>query len=185
MMPEHSQASANGQLLRKLVFIALLMFGFGFAMVPFYEKICQVAGLTELARADEIGNTQIDKSRTLTIQFDGNTRNLPWRFEPLQRVVTAHPGELVQVFYRVTNTSGQDIVGQAVPSYGPAFAASHVKKLECFCFARQELKAGEVRDMPVQLVIDSAFPKGADTITLSYTFFEVPGKPRLSSPVKG
>lgn len=185
MKSERNQASLNGQTLRKLVFIALVMFGFGFAMVPFYEKLCQVAGITELARADEVANTQIDRSRKLTIQFDANTRSLPWRFEPLQREVTVHPGELVQVAYRVTNTSGKDVVGQAVPSYGPTFAASHVRKLECFCFARQELKAGEVRDMPVQLVIDATFPKDVDTITLSYTFFEVPGNPKLAPPAKG
>lgn len=177
--------AANGQMLRKLVVVTLLMFGFGYAMVPFYKKLCEVAGITELARADEPANTQVDTSRTLTVQFDGNSHGLPWTFEPLQRAVKVHPGQLIQVSYRVTNNSKAAIVGQAIPSYGPTFAASHVKKLECFCFARQELKAGEVRDMPVQLVIDSGFPKEVDTITLSYTFFEVPGNPKLSNQAKG
>jgi len=180
-----SVSKANAVVFRKLVVITLVMFGFGYAMVPFYKKICEVAGLNELDRPDEVTNTQIDTSRTITVQFDGNTRDLNWSLEPLQREIRAHPGELVQVSYRVTNRTGNTIVGQAIPSYGPKYAGEHVSKLECFCFARQELKAGESRDMPVQLVFDTRLPKEVDTITLSYTFFEVPGSGKLPKAAKG
>lgn len=163
-------------MLRRLVFMALVMFGFGFALVPFYEKICEVTGINNLGKPDELAlNTQVDASRTLTIEFDANVRDLPWEFRPLTRSIRAHPGEMVQVVYEVRNTSSAPIVGQAVPSYGPGLAAQYMKKLECFCFTRQALAPGETRQMPVQFVVEAGLPSDVSTITLSYTFFELKG----------
>ncbi|MFN0313626.1 MAG: cytochrome c oxidase assembly protein [Burkholderiales bacterium] len=178
-------AKANTTLLRKLVVVTIVMFGFGFAMVPFYKKICEVSGITELAQADEAVNSQVDTSRWLTLQLDANTRGLPWEFEPMQKEIRVHPGQLIQVSYRVKNTSANKIVGQAIPAYGPSFAGKYVSKLECFCFTRQEFQPHEAREMPVQLVIGTDLPKEVDTVTLSYTFFEVPGNPSLQKAPKG
>ncbi len=156
--------------------MALIMFGFGFALVPFYEKICEVTGINNLGKPDELAlNTQVDASRTLTIEFDANVRDLPWEFRPLTRSIRAHPGEMVQVVYEVRNTSSAPIVGQAVPSYGPGLAAQYMKKLECFCFTRQALAPGETKQMPVQFVVEAGLPSDVSTITLSYTFFELKG----------
>lgn len=156
--------------------MALVMFGFGFALVPFYEKICEVTGINNLGKPDELAlNTQVDASRTLTIEFDANVRDLPWEFRPLTRSIRAHPGEMVQVVYEVRNTSSAPIVGQAVPSYGPGLAAQYMKKLECFCFTRQALAPGETKQMPVQFVVEAGLPSDVSTITLSYTFFELKG----------
>lgn len=166
----------NKAMLRRLVVMALVMFGFGFALVPFYEKICEVTGINDLGKPDELAlNTQVDASRTLTIEFDANVRDLPWEFRPLTRRIQVHPGEMVQVVYEVTNNSPAPIVGQAVPSYGPGLAAQYVKKLECFCFTRQTLAPGETKKMPVQLVVEAGLPSDVSTITLSYTFFELNG----------
>lgn len=176
----------NRRTLRKLIVVALLMFGFGFALVPFYEKICQVTGLRSLFQPDTPTNTQVDTSRQLNIEFDANVRSeLPWRFGPDQRRLTANPGQMIQVVYDVENTAGRDIVGQAIPSYSPARAANYVAKLECFCFNQQRFKAGEKRRMPVLLVIDPALPADIHTITLSYTFFEVAGTNTPASAAPG
>jgi cytochrome c oxidase assembly protein subunit 11 len=165
---------ANLAMLRRLAIMAVVMFGFGFALVPFYKKICEVGQLNYLDRPDELPvNTQVDRSRLLTIEFDANTHDLPWDFRPLTRSITAHPGEMVQVVFEVHNKSTSAIVGQAVPSYGPGVAARYMKKLECFCFTRQALNPGETRQMPVQFVVQSGLPAELSTITLSYTFFEV------------
>ena len=86
-----------------------------------------------------------------------------------------HPGELVHVEYEIANVRGAPVTGQAVPSYGPALAAQYFRKLECFCFQQQTLGPGETRRMPVTFVVDPALPKDVNTITLSYTFFEVAG----------
>ena len=168
--------AVNRQMLKRLSVFALVMFGFGFAMVPFYQKICQVTGITNLLRADAAPvNTQIDTSRWVTLEFDANTHGLPWQFAPVQKSVRVHPGELAHVVFEVRNDGPKAIVGQAIPSYGPKHAAGYVKKLECFCFKQQVLAAGEKREMPVQFVVDPALPKSVDTLTLSYTFFEVQG----------
>lgn len=172
-----TRSPENTALLRKLLVVACVMFGFGFALVPFYKKICEVTGINNVLKADEVANTQVDTTRTLTVQLDSNLRSeLPWTFAPLEKSVRVHPGELAHVTYEVRNNSGRAVTGQAIPSYGPQVAARHFRKLECFCFTQQTLKPGETRRMPVVFVIDKDLPADVNTITLSYTFFEVEGK---------
>lgn len=170
----------NRRMLKKLLLVALGMFGFGFALVPFYNKLCEVAGLRELWQPGQAAaaNTQVDLTRTVTIEFDSNIRLLPWTFKPRAASTEIHPGELAQMVYEVKNTLDEPVTGQAIPSYGPRHAAQYFKKLECFCFTQQTLAAGEVRQMPVVFVIDPHLPKDINTITLSYTFFRVDGAKR-------
>jgi cytochrome c oxidase assembly protein subunit 11 len=175
---ERRVAAANRVLFGKLALVAALMFGFGFALVPFYEKICQVTGIRNLLKPDEISvaNTQVDRTRTITIEFDANTQRIAWTFRPLEGHRTVHPGEVTQVVYEIRNTLDRPVTGQAIPSYGPQRAAQYLKKLECFCFQSQTLAPGEVRRMPVVFVLDPALPADVNTVTLSYTFFEVAGR---------
>ncbi len=170
-----AQRRANRVLVRKLAIVAAGMFGFGYALVPFYDKICEVTGLRNIARADPLVNTQVDATRLVRLELDSNVRNLPWRFRALEPVVQVHPGEVSQTEFEVVNTTDHVITGQAIPSYGPQYAAQYFRKLECFCFAPQTLQPGETRRMPVVFVIDPAAPRDLSTITLSYTFFEVEG----------
>jgi cytochrome c oxidase assembly protein subunit 11 len=170
-------AAANRRLLKKLLIVAAGMFAFGFALVPFYEQICEVTGIRNVLRPDELpANTQVDTTRSVTIEFDSNTHDLAWTFKPLARSVQVHPGELATVAYEVRNALDRPVTGQAVPSYGPQHAAQYFKKMECFCFRSQTLAPGEVREMPVVFVVDPALPADVNTITLSYTFFEVAGR---------
>jgi cytochrome c oxidase assembly protein subunit 11 len=172
----------NGRMLAKLAVATVAMFGFGFALVPFYYKICEVTGINKGAEQSLVKNTQIDTSRWVTLEFDANINEaLPWRFRPEIRSMKVHPGQLVQVEYEVTNTSDAQIVGQAVPSYGPARAAAAFKKIECFCFTPQTLAAGETRRMPVLFVLDPALEAGLHTVTLSYTFFETGSQTRAQA----
>ena len=177
--------SENRRLLVRLTVAAVVMFGFGFLLVPFYEKICEVTGLNNLLRADSVANTQIDATRTVTVQFDANVHDLPWRFRPLQASVQVHPGELVTVAYEVSNGRSEPVTGQAVPSYGPQVAGKFFRKMECFCFTQQTLAPGEKRLMPVAFVVDPGLPADVGTITLSYTFFEIAGRRIVSDGGKG
>ena len=170
-----AQRDANRTLLRKLAVVAMGMFAFGYALVPFYEKICEVTGLRNIASADAVTNTQVDATRIVRVEFDSNVGNLPWRFRPLAPILEVHPGAVTQAEFEVVNTTGRAITGQAIPSYGPQYAAQYFRKLDCFCFAQQTLQPGESRRMPVVFVIDPAAPRDLATITLSYTFFEVEG----------
>jgi cytochrome c oxidase assembly protein subunit 11 len=151
------------------------MFAFGYALVPFYEKICEVTGLRNIGAADAVANTQVDATRVVRIEFDSNVRSLPWRFRALEPKLDVHPGAVSQAEFEVVNTTDRPITGQAIPSYGPQYAAQYFRKLDCFCFAQQTLQPGESRRMPVVFVIDPAAPRDLATITLSYTFFEVEG----------
>ncbi len=175
-------ASANRRLLLRLALSAVAMFGFGFLLVPFYETICEVTGINNFLRpeaeagARAVVNTQVDVGRVVTVQFDANLHDLAWQFRPLQRSVQVHPGELVHVDYEVSNPGDVAVTGQAVPSYGPQLAGRYFNKLDCFCFTQQTLAPGEVRTMPVVFVINPELPAEVNTITLSYTFFELQGR---------
>jgi cytochrome c oxidase assembly protein subunit 11 len=124
----------------------------------------------------------VNAARLVTIELDSNLRsNLPWTFRALQPSVRIHPGELTTVMYEIRNTADHAVTGQAIPSYGPQLAVRYFKKLECFCFTQQTLNPGEVREMPVVFVIDGGLPDDVNTITLSYTFFEVEGTAKSKS----
>ena len=170
----------NRRMVGKLVAVTVLMFGFGYALVPIYRTICEALGVNVLARAEAqggeaVGNSQVDLSRTVTIEFDANSRG-PWDFKPAQAKVDVHPGEVTTVMYEFRNRQSRTMAAQAFPSYAPNVAMAHFKKLECFCFTEHVLKPGESKQWPVVFVVDRKLPKDVRTITLSYTFFEVGGK---------
>ena len=173
-----AQRRDNRVLLTKLGVIVVAMFGFGYALVPFYEKICEVTGLRDIDKADAVVNTQVDATRVVRIEFDTNLHDMPWKFRALETTADIHPGAVTQVVFEVVNTSDRPVTGQAIPSYGPRDAAQYFRKLDCFCFTRQTLAPGETRRMPVVFVVDPAMPKDLSTITLSYTFFKVEGNGR-------
>jgi cytochrome c oxidase assembly protein subunit 11 len=167
----------NNRMLTRLSIVAVAMFGFGFALVPFYDHICRALGVNSMVEKSELpANTQVDLTRTVTIELDANAHGMPWRFQPTVRHLKVHPGELVHVEYVVANVRDTPVTGQAVVSYGPTLAGGFVRKLDCFCFTQQTLAAGETRRMPVSFVLDAGLPADINTFTLSYTFFEVAGK---------
>jgi cytochrome c oxidase assembly protein subunit 11 len=178
--PRNQQVqSDNRSILRKLVVVSVLMFGFGWALVPLYRKICEVTGINVVTLRDADAeraakNTQVDTSRTVVVEFDANTQGA-WQFRPQISHLEVHPGELVHITYDLVNLRDRSVAGQAIPSYVPLEAASHVQKLECFCFTQQTLAAGETRRFSVVFFIDPQLPREVGTVTLSYTFFEVAG----------
>lgn len=176
----------NTVMFKKLLVVAAGMFAFGYALVPMYQAICEFTGINILALGErelpgsgsaraKAGNTQVDKSRTITVEFDANARG-PWLFKPAQNSVQVHPGELMTVMYEFENVQDRVMSAQAIPSYAPRQAAAHFNKLECFCFNQYTLAPGEKKQWPVAFVIDPKLSKDVTTITLSYTFFEVGAK---------
>lgn len=175
----------NSRMVGKLLVITAVMFCFGYALVPLYKAICTALGLNVLSLSEQVVsgqggslagvNTQVDRSRTITVEFDANARGI-WKFKPAVSSVEVHPGELTTVMYEFTNTQNRTMAAQAIPSYAPMQAMAHFNKLQCFCFNEYTMKAGESKQWPVVFVIDPKLPKDVSTITLSYTFFEVGGK---------
>jgi cytochrome c oxidase assembly protein subunit 11 len=165
-------AERNALLARKLVIIAGIMACFGLALVPFYRQICEATGISQSRITAQIASGQADLARTVTVEFVASS-SVGWTFEALDPLVDVHPGQSTTVRYRVVNTTGRRIVAQAVPSYAPAEAATHFKKLKCFCFDQQTFAPGESRDMQVVFVVEPDLPAQIARISLSYTFFDV------------
>lgn len=175
----------NKSIVLKLSILAVAMLGFSYALIPIYKSACD-AGWLEVNRIDnsnpyanvnknvDTSNTQVDKTRWVTVEFVAATDSkMPWKFEAQQKSIRIHPGEMTNVVYDVINTTNKEITGVAVPSYTPALSVKYFQKVECFCFTQQKLGPHETRGMPVVFVVTPDLPKDVDTISLSYTFFEV------------
>ena len=188
---------ANMTMAGKLSVVALAMLAFGYALGPIYNAICEMTGINILALGErnntgidvgKVTNTQLDRSRTITVEFDANVRG-PWEFKPAQRSLQVHPGELVTVMYEFQNVQNRRMAAQAIPSYAPMQAGAHFNKLQCFCFNQYTLEPGEKKSWPVVFVIDPKLSRDVATITLSYTFFEVggttPAAPQPTAAVVG
>jgi cytochrome c oxidase assembly protein subunit 11 len=181
--------SENLKMVGKLAVVTAGMFCFGYALIPIYKHICEITGINILSVSERMvpgngttgaavklpANSQVDTTRTITVEFDANARG-PWDFKPQKSSIQVHPGELATVMYEFQNVQNRRMAAQAIPSYAPHQAASHFNKLECFCFNQYTLEPGEKKQWPVSFVIDPKLPKDVTTITLSYTFFEVGGK---------
>ena len=168
------RARLNGKTARRLAIVVLAMFGFGYALVPLYDVLCEITGLggrTGVVTAGALDG-RVDTSRTVKVQFLGSVSSqLPWEFRPNVASMEVHPGQVYETTYFARNLSPAATIGQARPSVAPSAASLHFNKTECFCFVQQEFAPGEARDMPVRFVLSRDLPADIATVTLSYTFF--------------
>jgi cytochrome c oxidase assembly protein subunit 11 len=171
-----ARAHANTRLTLKLLGFALGAFGFGFALVPLYEVLCEVTGFgnkKDLVEAAPVQQLAPDDSRLVTVEFVADLPSVgSWEFRPKIAEMKVHPGRLYQVDYVAHNLTGRDTVAQAIPAVAPGKATAFFRKTECFCFVPQKFAKGEERTMPVRFVVDPNLPKSLDRITLSYVFYD-------------
>lgn len=164
--------------------VVAIMFGFCFAMVPIYNMLCKATGINTsvldeglITPSGDASNKDIDFTRELTVQFVAtNHMGMPWEFHPNVVSVRVHPGESKKVTFFAKNNTEKDMISQAIPSMTPSEAVSHFHKIECFCFNKQPLKAGESKNMPLVFQLDKKIPKNVHVITLSYTLFDITPK---------
>ena len=160
-----------------LVLIVVLMFGFGFALVPLYDVFCEVTGLngkTKGAYQGQVNAQAAPSERTITVQFIANRNdNLSWDFVAEEEEIKLSVGERKKTHFSVNNTYDKAVVAQAIPSVSPPQAADYLNKIECFCFQRQPLEAGEAKQFPLVFFIDPALPEDISKLTLSYTLFDI------------
>jgi cytochrome c oxidase assembly protein subunit 11 len=169
----------NGRLARRLAAVAVAMIAFGFLLVPLYRVYCRVTGENDTTirriSAGDASRQKIDTQRWVTVEFVATTSGtLPWAFSPESPRLRVHPGDLVLTRFHARNVGNRAIVGQAIPTITPGEAAGHFHKIECFCFTRQPLAPGEAKEMPLEFQVDAQLPADVTTLTLAYTFFEVP-----------
>ena len=155
--------------------VAVGMLGLAYAAEPLYKAFCAVTGFGGTTQvATERPKEILD--RVVRVYFDTNVETgAPLAFRPSQPFVDVRIGETMMTFFELTNTSDEPVRAMASKNVVPHKAGVYFEKIECFCFQQQTLGPGEVRRMPVVFVIDPALPKSVNTITLSYTFFEVAG----------
>lgn len=168
-------AEKNKWLVAKLASAIVLMFGFGFALVPLYDVFCEITGINgRLVNNNREQAQLVDSSRTVRLQFTTSVApGMPWKFKPHINYIDVHPGESKVVKFLASNQSGGDITGQAVPSVSPGIASLYLNKTECFCFEQQILKSGESIDMGLVFFVSTEIPHDIKTLTLSYTLFNV------------
>lgn len=167
------RALSNRRIVAGLLTVILGSLLFVSVQPRLYKAFCEWTGLYDIDRAEQVTATSIP-GRPVTLEFDANSHDKGLSFHPETTSLVVKTGAIVHVTYRVENTRDTSVIGQAVPSYGPQHAGGYVKKLDCFCFKQQTFAPHEVREMPVVFVLDRQLPEDVNTVTLSYTFFEVP-----------
>ncbi len=170
-------SSVNSKSAFKLCLVAAAMFGFGYALVPLYDVICDITGLngkSDSVTQQQEANFDVDESRTITVEFIANlNQSMAWDFKPEVAKMVVHPGKSYQTSFFVNNKTEHSMIGQAIPSVAPPDAASKFIKTECFCFTSQLLEAGQSMEMPLVFVISPTLPDHIKTVSLSYTYFDV------------
>ena len=169
-------ARANRRLAIRLFVVTVAMFGFGYALVPLYDIVCDITGIggrTGVVSEATAATGGVDSTRVVKVQFVATVSStLRWKFDGPGQPLEVHPGKVYEASFSAANLSNRPVVAQAVPSVTPVGAAAHFNKIECFCFTRQRLEPGETRDMPVRFVVNEEIPRRIGTLTLAYTFFE-------------
>jgi cytochrome c oxidase assembly protein subunit 11 len=172
----NDRAGLNRRLTLKLGAVALGAFGFGFALVPFYDVLCKLTGAgdrKQLVREAAGPTGPVDESRLVTVEFMANLPTVgSWQFQPEVRQMKVQPGRLYEAKFLATNQTGKATWAQAVPDIAPSKATAFFHKTECFCFTPQQFAVGEAKHMPVRFFVDPALPKYVDRITLAYTFYD-------------
>ncbi len=179
-----AQQPDNSKLVKRLVMVVVLMFGFGFALVPLYDVFCEITGINGKTGGQVAApvNGKVNQDRTVTVEFVTYINGgMPWEFRPIIERMEVHPGERHQVAFYARNRARKDVVGQAVPSVAPGLGAKYFHKIECFCFNRQPLAGGEETEMGLVFYIDPEIPDNIQTLTLSYTLYNLSGKSEAES----
>lgn len=172
-----SHAKSNQRLTFKLLAATLAMFGFGFALVPLYDVMCDALGIngkTNTESALQPQGMSPDTSRRIRVEFMAHlNQGIPWQFGPKQTFMDVYPGEVIQTAFIAKNLSSHQIVGQAVPSVSPGLGATYFNKIECFCFNQQPLASQDSAEMPLIFYIEPDIPESIHTLTLSYTLYDI------------
>jgi cytochrome c oxidase assembly protein subunit 11 len=175
LIDTEKRAADNKRLAWKLLGIVALAVGFAFALVPLYNVFCDLTGLngkTEGLPAEVQKSMKVDESRWVNVEFTSSVMpGLAWNFYPKQSSMKVRPGEIMMATFEARNMTNETVIGQAVPSVSPSQATFYFKKIECFCFEKQELKAGESKEMPLRFYVSPDLPEDIRTVTLSYAFF--------------
>lgn len=190
MATQHQQdkPKSNRKLISLLVMGCIGMFGFGFALVPLYDVLCEQLGINgkTSSTASNYQAITVDTSRVVTVEFISQVQTgMPWKFEPQTKRLEVHPGELIHTAFLARNLSDRAVIGQAIPSVSPGQGAAYFNKTECFCFNQQHLAASTSAELPLIFFVDPQLPESIHTLTLSYTLYDITDKQLASAIEQG
>lgn len=169
-----SETLPTRRLVLRLILVVVAMFGFGFALVPIYDVMCQAFGINGKTAGVYEGEQMVDEQRQVRVQFLAtNAADMVWEFAPQADEVVVHPGDSTQMLFVAYNPTEKPMTAQAIPSVAPSKAAAYFHKTECFCFTQQVLQPGERIEMPVRFIVDRDLPADVRHLTLAYTLFDV------------
>ncbi|HWU35068.1 MAG TPA: cytochrome c oxidase assembly protein [Methylovorus sp.] len=168
-----SLGQLNRQLGYKLLVIVAMALAFAYGLVPLYDVLCRVTGLNGKTENVAVSaQSRVDTARWVEVSFTSSVMpGLAWSFHPVQSSIRVHPGKIETVTFIARNMANETVAGQAVPSVSPGKASEYFKKIECFCFQRQDLRAGESREMPLRFYVSPDIPEDVKALTLSYAFY--------------
>ena len=155
--------------------IFVLMLGLSYASVPLYEIFCRVTGFGGTTQvANNAPKIVLDK--VVSVRFDTNVNNLPWDFKAKKNVMDVKVCKVNKIEFEVLNYSDEPTAGVASFNVSPSSFGKYYSKLGCFCFEKQELKAGEKATYVMTFYLDpemvnDATVKNLEDVTMSYTFF--------------
>lgn len=171
-------------LVRRLLLMVVVMFAFGFALVPLYDVLCNAFGINGKTGNAYQGSQQVDPTRQIRVQFiSTNAADMVWAFYPKTDQIEVHPGAVNEMIFVAQNPTDKPMTAQAIPSVSPGPAAAYFHKTECFCFTQQHLNPGERIEMPVRFILDRDLPKEVRHVTLAYTLFDITARQAPAVPV--
>jgi cytochrome c oxidase assembly protein subunit 11 len=176
---DHENPGSKKRTVLLLSSLVVVMFGFGFAMVPLYSLFCQATGTQSVALRSEVdkvslSQADIDETRWVTVKFDTTVHpDLPWDFSAKRNKIRVHPGKIYAVDFNAHNRSSDTVTGQAIPSIAPWQATAFFTKLECFCFHKQTLTGAQKAVMPLRFMVSPNLPEEINSLTLSYSFMRL------------
>ena len=169
-----SEARSIKRLVIRLLLLVVVMFAFGFALVPLYDVMCKTLGINGKTGDRYEGSQVVDLNRQVRVQFvSSNNVDMAWDFYPKAEELIVHPGAVNEMLFVAHNPTNQAMTAQAVPSISPGDVAVYFHKTECFCFTQQVLQPGERIEMPVRFIVDRDLPKNQKELTLAYTLFDI------------
>ena len=170
-----SEGIATKTLVKRLLLLVVVMFAFGFALVPIYDVMCKAFGINGKTAGQYAGaQQQVDETRQVKVQFMAtNAADMVWEFHPVAEDIVVHPGAVNEMTFIAQNPTDKPMAAQAIPSVVPSEAAAYFHKTACFCFNQQVLQPGERIEMKVRFIVDRDLPKDVYHLTLGYTLFDI------------
>ena len=99
-------------------------------------------------------------------------KDLPLKFDSEQKNVILEPGEIKTINYSVENLGEKSVSAMATFQVYPAELKDYMTKMNCFCYEKQTLKAGEKQKYALVLLVDPNVTKNIKEAIIQFVYFK-------------